>query len=251
MIGIETLANSTKINFRSDQRFISKHPVDFLYFNNKKSCFIYLDCARFSKKGSGDGKIYIEGTSKGNGIYSFLNKETKELEDNSIFSYKDGLNNLIKIKQSLGDIYSHTCYSCASVVATINEVEGRCLCNHCYEEQICQCHYCQKEIWRNGNDVRRIDGGYLCNNCFNEKYAECSICSTIKAKTILIHIIDLEQYVCHNCKDEVEEKFISCYKCEVSYITPPENFFEEIKEGIICKHCLKRYNDSHQLLMFF
>lgn len=260
MIERGKIAKITNLPIKQDNQYTTKYPIEFLFFNNKKSSFIYLDFSRFTKKSDG---FYIE--CYGGGCYQFLDLEKNKLQEGGIFIYKSGLTNLVSKKLSLADIVSRTCSHCgySEDFATFRNFENLVLCTNCYQEMTTTCRDCGSIILRNSS--LNAEGRILCKHCFELNYAICEDCGKVSRKEniILFRIKNIDKEapgapavteqnskrICKECLKNIEEEYKICDTCHEGEFEPDEKEFINLYNGeIICKKCLKLEINKGQLL---
>jgi hypothetical protein len=246
----EVIRNTTKLPFVKQEKFCSKHPIDFLYFKNKKSCFIYIDYSKFSNY---NGRYYIEGTASA-GHYSYIDKNRGNLfiDGSSIFVYKYGLTHLIDEKINIEKVSGQYCSTCTYYIESISHTfDGRIMCDKCYRERVVQCHICNTEMWI---DTSRLDtkNTRVCQHCFDTFYTVCDTCEKTELKSKLFSFKDTKKWICVECLKETEEDIEICNSCRTIFSNVPEGYLITLdNEEIICKTCLAEEIDKEQLFLEF
>ena len=253
-----------KLPCRVGKSWISKNPIDLLYFTNGKSSFAYLDYSKIMQRL--DGKFTME--SNKDGRFSYHDKiKNKIIEGKSIFYFKYGFSYLVEQSMDIETIYRHSCINCGKFVEELKEFENMLLCNHCYKELVVTCSHCGKVASRGRNNdwlmVEEIvgGGGIVCHECALTYYDNCKHCGNYKLKEKIIHITqsmdDLSKKiptrkVCKDCLEYLEIDYKYCHTCKNAIINPNEDDFIYLyNDEIICKKCLKSEYEKGQYQIDF
>ena len=248
LLDATTIADATKLPFRYGSDFSSKHPVDVLYFNNRRSCFIYTDNSRFRKT---LGAYYIQKADGGR--FGYVDKDSGSVVDGvNVFNYKDGLGKLVDKSLSLGDIFTKTCSGCGNYRDEYHEFQGRIFCNDCFQRYILTCDHCGKQVLADANEYKSVGRKKYCLECFNKLFVECNTCGEVHLKAEMYRFIDMDMWYCKKCVAGLEEDYKSCTKCHDSFFEAPENYYNIISDDeILCERCTKIATDRQQYFFAF
>jgi len=239
----------TGLPFVTNRDWISKNPVDLLWFIEDKSAFIYQDFSKFVKK---DGKWYIRGHEQGR--YGYIDKKTDELvESIHIFGYKGGLGRLIETNASLSDMTRHSCAHCGEFFeAILEEFEGHRYCPRCFNGVTIICADCGKRVHRERGAYKEVLGGnYVCDTCFTNNYDQCDNCGygIRKENVIKFH----HGKFCKSCLEADETIYRYCMTCRCGSTEENDDYETRYvtldNHETICKSCLKKEMDKGQYLL--
>jgi hypothetical protein len=243
------------LNFSEEEnrRFSSKHPVEFLYFLNNKSSFIYLDYGKFTIKPN--GKFFIEYSEQGRFSYHDRIKD-RIYEGTHIFMYTNGLSHLMENKLSLNDIVKRTCVCCGNYTdSELLDCDGVAYCRNCFEKNVYFCEECHIPIPKRSENRYRVVNSkiILCKECFEKNYTTCNICNKHKRKTEVTFVRERALNFCKECLEEEGIEFlVRCDTCHEANEEPANNSFEVLYNGTtMCKICLLKENDKKQLFLDF
>ena len=250
MLEADVIRHATKLPFVKSEGRTSKHPIDFLYFKDKKSCFIYIDRSKFIKRVN--GKYHIQEIGDGVGHYSYIDQNNYFVDGNNIFNYKYGLSHLIEKKINIAEALNNFCICCGNYIEeqTYN-FDGKIMCHSCYNQRVINCAQCDVEMWKD-NSTRVASNTMICNTCFERFYEFCTICNKVELKTKLFYLKETKKLICVECLKEIEEDFKACDTCRTAFTNVPENYLLTLDNGeIICKACLTKEMDKKQSFIEF
>ena len=249
ILEVDVIRDATKLPFVKSEGCISKHPIDFLYFKDNKSCFIYIDCSKFAK--NMNGKFHIQGTGAGTGHYSYLDKGIF-IDGSSIFNFKNGLSHLIEKKVNIGEILNNTCAICGNYIEEqIHIFDEKTMCHSCYKQRVILCNICGAEMWLDYS-IKTIHDTRICNICYEQFYVTCNSCEKTELKTKLFYLKDTKKWICIKCLKETEENFEVCDTCRTIFTNAPEGYLLILdNEEVICKTCLTKGIGKKQLFLEF
>jgi formylmethanofuran dehydrogenase subunit E len=253
MLSLGVVKRLTGLDFSTDEnrRFRTKYPIDFLYFVNNKSAFVYLDYGRFVRSEEG---TFIEYSEKGRFSYHDRTKD-KIFDGSHIYMYTHGLQYLIEKKISLNDLIIKTCLSCGGLFdeQDLVTLEGQTFCKTCFEKNVYFCEECHIPVAkRSENRYRMVGRQIYCRECFNIKFATCQVCEKHKLKKEVTFVRERELWFCNDCLKQEEITCTRCDTCNEGNIEVEENSFENLYDGTrICKKCLRKEMDKTQLFLDF
>jgi len=100
------------------------------------------------------------------------------------------------------------CSECGNKIDSSDtyELEGRIICDECYEDLAVVCPICSKTISR--EHAIEHDSEFYCSNCFDIHFRYCANCDAIIRSSDAFYYED-ESY-CDNCYNKIHE-YIKCY----------------------------------------
>lgn len=239
----------TGLDFKSRwNRFISKHPIDPIYFQNGNSSYIYQDTTKFNSN------QYLIGDHKG---MFFFNKNSTDIVDSGdLFRHaENGLMDLIERREDLGseEIEFSICEDCGRTIDDHDdefEVSGgRIVCNICFEENYFTCDDCGETFEISQMISINDDMGHVCSMCYDDNYFTCGICENVHSTDEMNYTKEKDgsrKVICDECLDESD--YQQCIKCG-DFKHESEIKIDEY-EGYYCVSCIKEMIDRKQNLLF-
>ena len=232
---LSTINDKTNLYFKFlDSDFESKNSIDFLYYTNEKSVYIYQD------------ETYLEDNKKlyyGDGGFCYFDGSVN-YED--IFYY-GSLEDLLGSHEEIADHFIDACV-CSECGDATNEpftFEGEDLCSECYNNLVTTCDSCGSEIWRD-DSIDVDDYSTVCNNCYQEYYFTCDECEQIFP--IENATIGNGRTICEGCIEDLGLQ--QCSKCK-DFFDEGELVEIEYSDGLICNQCLREAIDKKQMKFNF
>ena len=235
---------ATKINFFEIDNFVdfsSKHRVDFLKYSNRATAYIYMDSTHFSNEWFHEGKGY-----------GFTYFRDGVLQEEDLFHYSGGLNNLIRTGDNIVDVGDEDSCECERCGEWLHEdyifsFNDEIMCENCYTEYVGYCEDCSSDYYL--EDMTYVDsaGLMVCEDCLSNSYFTCEECNEYFYNDDSIEF-ESSAY-CKKCIDKMEEIRI-CQKCGV-YMNIDDLEYLITEDEYICSFCLNKELDFKQRKLNF
>jgi hypothetical protein len=191
-IGTQILTSIFKHKFLllfSDNDFVSKYPMDFIYFNSGRSAYIYKDNCYF------DDDFYLNNKENEDAIYGFSTHDKR-----------------------VGKITSSESWLSRSIPHLSILKKANCNIVN-FQEHLVHCRSCgdffTKEEVEYGKDDYGRNSPY-CKKCYSEHFGPCEMCGEIHLLTNcrFITVEGEQKIICSTCYDKHEH----CMVCGSAFV---------------------------------
>ena len=228
LVEVKKIRKMTKlpIRLRIDEYFVSKRPVEILWFTNDYSVSIYQDNSGYFVDFKGTERVaYIGG--QGNSLcdtYFYEHRIGNDCE--SPWEYYDGLSGLISSHSNLEDSVCNAqcCENCGDRIYDGDEywLNDRCYCESCHDSLARTCEHCGEVFDK--HDCTRINGDWYCTYCADNEVSSCERCGKVTPNDEQTQAMgeSIDGEVCSSCREimidsgdfeDVGDKLVETSKC--------------------------------------
>lgn len=155
--------------------YLSKHPINLMYFTSGSSLSVYLDDMRLVYDGAPDKAIY---EFKGGGISYFDKDSNRHFDGSALRPFEGGLVSIISLNTTTEQLLRKapllSCCCCNDPLEQgrefLSSLDNEYYCEYCYNDTFTYCEKCDADLVVEAIDTyyNFTTGGYLCCDCYDE-----------------------------------------------------------------------------------